>query len=97
MTASNIEWMKSRSEQLIRNQVEQIAKSEFPASDFAEGMLEMAYGAGLITDSGYAYWRRQIDFAVRDRRDELHRAKCKALFDVPVAAGGELVTGQIPS
>lgn len=93
MNVSNLEWAKAKAEQMLRNQVEQIAKSQFPASDFAEGMVEMAYGCGLITDAGYAYWRRQIDFTVRDRRDELREAKCRALFDLPGMINGELISG----
>lgn len=97
MTKSNSEWMSIKSEQMLRSQVEQIAKSEYPASDLADGMLEAFYALGLITDFGYGYWQCQIKLSVCDRRDELHRAKCRALFDAPVVAGGELIAGQIPS
>ena len=93
MNASNIEWMRAKAEQMLRSQVEAIAKSEYPSGDLAEGMAEMAYGVGLITDTGLDYWRKSITAVVGFRRDELREIKCRALFDVPVIAGGELIGG----
>lgn len=93
MTDSNLEWMKVKAEQMLRNQVEQIARSQCPAGDLADGMLEAFYALGLITDFGYGYWQCQIKLSVCDRRDELREAKLRALFDAPVIAGGELING----
>ena len=93
MNTTSIEWQKAKAEQLLRSQVEQIAKSEYPAGDLAEGMVEMAYAAGLITDVGHIYWRRTIPQLVCRRRDELREMKCRALFEVPVAVNGELING----
>lgn len=93
MTQSKIEWMQAKAEQMLHNQVEQIGKSEYPASDLADGILEAFYALGLITDFGYGYWQCQIKLSVCDRRDDLREAKLRALFDAPVLAGGELING----
>ena len=97
MKTTNIEWMKAKAEQLLLSQVEQIAKSEYPAGDLAEGMAEMAYGVGLINDTGLDYWRKSITAVAGFRRDELREMKCRALFEVPGMVNGELLNGQIPS
>lgn len=95
MTASSVEWMKVKSEQMLRNQVEQIAKSEYPASDFAEGALEMAYGAGLLSDARYEYWKHKIELSVCARRLALNEIRRRALFDAPVVVNGELIAGGV--
>lgn len=95
MTQSKIEWMQAKAEQLLRHQVEQIAKSEYPASDFSEGVLEAFYAIGLIGDLGREYWEAELRLAVVHRRDELREAKCRALFDAPVLVNGELINGSL--
>lgn len=93
MTQSNIEWMQSKAEEMLHNQIEQIARSAYPASDFAEGVLEAFYAIGLIGDLGREYWEAELRLAVVHRRDELREAKCRALFDAPVVVNGELIAG----
>lgn len=93
MNATNIEWQKAKAEQLLRSQVEQIAKSDYPSVDLSEGMLEMSYALGLTDDARHAYWHQAIGLAVMARRQELNNLKCRALFDAPVIAGGELIAG----
>ena len=93
MNTTNIEWMKAKAEQLLRHQVEQIEKSQFPTGDFAEGVLEAFYAIGLIGDLSREYWESEIRLAVIHRRDELREAKCRALFEVQGMVNGELING----
>lgn len=93
MTVSNEEWMKVKSEQMLRSQVEQIARSAYPASDFAEGVLEAFYAIGLIGDLGREYWEAELRLAVVHRRDELREAKCRASAGALSFVNGELIGG----
>ena len=86
-------WMQAKAEQMLHNQIEQIAKSAYPASDLVEGMLEMAYGAGLLSDARYEYWKHKIDLSVCARRLVLNEIRRRALFDAPVLVNGELIGG----
>lgn len=68
----NEEWQKAKAEQLLRRQVEVvIAETQFPDAALAEGMIEMAYAAGLFDDVQYGYWARRVAIAVSDRRKAL--------------------------
>ena len=90
-------WMQAKAEEMLHGQIEQIARSAYPASDLVEGMVEMAYGTGLLSDARYEYWKHKIDLSVCARRLVLNEIRRRALFDAPVVAGGELIAGQIPS
>lgn len=86
-------WMQSKAEEMLHNQIEQIAKSAYPASDLVEGMVEMAYGTGLLSDARYEYWKHKIDLSVCARRLVLNEIRRRALFDAPVLVNGELIAG----
>ena len=88
---SNLEWQRAKAEQVLRAQVDAIARSQFPSSDFALGMVEMAYATDLLDDLRLGYWRKTIENAVQVRRHELRSKKHAALFPMPTVVGGELV------
>lgn len=91
MSQSTLEWAKAKAEQVLRDQVEAIGRSQFPSSDFALGMVEMAYATDQLNDLRLGYWRHKIELAVQQRRQELREGKHAALFAMPVLVGGELV------
>lgn len=93
MTQSKIEWMQAKAEQMLRSQVEQIARSACPASDLVDGMVEMAYGTGLLSDARHEYWKHKIDLSVCARRLALNEIRRRTLFDAPVLVNGELIAG----
>jgi hypothetical protein len=80
---SQCELMKARAERLIRQQVEQVAVSQCPAPDLCDGMIQMAYAAGLITDTGLGYWQRTLDLAVDKRRRELCAERHRRTIGAP--------------
>lgn len=76
---TNDEWVKAKTEQMIRHQVELVAESQCPKPDFTEGMIQLAYATGAITDHGLGYWQRRLELAVSDRRQALTNERHKRL------------------
>lgn len=91
MSQSQIEWAKSKAEQILRRQVEVIGLSKLPDADYALGMVEAYYSVDLLNDVRLGYWRQAVENAVNERRQELINQKCAALFQVPALVNGELI------
>lgn len=83
MSQSNLEWQRDKAGRVLRAQVDAIARSQFPSSDFALGMVEAYYSVGLLDDERLGYWRQTIETAVQVRRQELRAKKHAALFPMP--------------
>jgi hypothetical protein len=81
MSQTTIEWQKAKAEKLLRRQVEVvIAETQYPDAALAEGMIEMAYAAGLFDDVQYGYWERRVAIAVSDRRKALAAERIASLL-----------------
>lgn len=91
MSQSNQEWQRAKAEQVLREQVEAIQRSQCPSSEFAMGFVGAYYSVYLLNDLRFGYWQQAIANAVQERRQELRNGKHAALFAMPVLAGGELV------
>lgn len=94
MTQSNIEWRRAKAEQVQREQVEAIQRSQCPISDFAMGFVGAYYSVYLLNDLRFGYWQQAIANAVQERRQDLRNGKHAALFAMPVLVNGELVAVQ---
>ena len=79
MSQSTLEWQKAKAEQLLRDQVEAIGRSQFPDGTLTQGMVEAFYAIDLFSDTGKGYWERRIDLAVQQRRQDLRNGKHTAL------------------
>lgn len=91
MSQSQIEWAKAKAEQVLREQVEAIQRSQCPSSDFAMGMVEAYYSVDLLNDFRLGYWHQAIANAVQERRQEPRNGKHAALFTVPTIHGDQLI------
>lgn len=91
MNQSTLELQRAKAEQVLRDQVKSISRSQFPSSDFAQGMVEMAYATDLLNDLRLGYWRQAIENAVQVRRQWLRNQKQLALINIPGVICGKLV------
>ncbi|MEE4463884.1 hypothetical protein V2S84_17545, partial [Azotobacter chroococcum] len=73
MSASQRAWDKAKAEKMIRSEIESIGKSQYPSQWFAQGMIELAYALGLLTDNDLLYWRDLARSAADNRWEQLHK------------------------
>jgi len=64
MSASEMEWAKAKADSLIRQMIDKVGESIWPAPNFCEGLIQMAYATGLIGDARLGYWQRRLELAV---------------------------------
>jgi len=73
MSASQRAWDKAKAEKMIRHEIESIGKSKCPSEWFAQGMIELSYALGLLTDNDHLYWRNSASAAADNRWKQLHK------------------------
>lgn len=93
MSQSTLEWQRAKAEQVLRDQVEAIGRTQYPDGVLAQGMIEAFYAVDLLNDLRRGYWQHKIDLAVQQRRQELREGKHAALFAMPILVNGELMSG----
>lgn len=64
MSASEMEWAKAKADSLIRQMIDKVGESIWPAPNFCKELIQMAYAAGLIGDVRLGYWQRRLELAV---------------------------------
>lgn len=65
------DWSKAKARQVIDNQIAFEGKSQMPSQQSGEGMIQLAYSLGLLTDQELQDLSDQLADTVKARRKQL--------------------------
>ncbi len=81
------DWSKAKAREVIDKQIAFESKSQIPSQQSGEGMIQMAYALGLLTDQELQDLTDQLADTVKARRKQLRDSQNAALLGLAVPHG----------